>query len=319
VVGGDPTLGNAGAGLVVHGRGASHQIDAIADFIVGQPFSHPHRLLVEAKFYGEDRLIGLPIIRGIVGVLKDVGEYWVQVDRTVPSSRRYHYQAAVFSASSFTADAQDYAFAHDIYLLPLRDSSFFSPILEAISAAVNQLEKDSAGRINGLEQGVVRRYVRARLQPELNLSTGPAPLRVDWLEGVFAATTAVGSALIGVLGRTFPVLLVPREGLDLRSVEDGERVEIHFRGSRGAQGWMVTRSRDRDPIFTFDLPNRLFTHFATDGVLSPQRALDLKAQYLREIQVIVAWPDQVRIVRLVLDVDWLARVRQAISHSAEPR
>lgn len=46
----DPTLYQGPAGLEVLGRGGRHQIGAVADFAVGHPFSHPARLLVEAKF-----------------------------------------------------------------------------------------------------------------------------------------------------------------------------------------------------------------------------------------------------------------------------
>lgn len=132
----DPTLSEGPAGLNVLGRGGRHQIDAIADLRIGQPFSNPQRLLVEAKAYSEDRKVGLPIVRGAVGVLKDVSEYWVAAGPGQPAASRYHYQFAVFSTSEFTADAQNYAFAHDIYLLPLRGSSFFSPIVSAIEEAV---------------------------------------------------------------------------------------------------------------------------------------------------------------------------------------
>jgi hypothetical protein len=55
-VGDDPKLSISGAGLRVRGRGAHHQIDAIADLRIGQPFSNPQRLLVEAKCYSDERL-----------------------------------------------------------------------------------------------------------------------------------------------------------------------------------------------------------------------------------------------------------------------
>src|ERR1035438_7422677 len=100
----DPTLSDGPAGLNVLGRGGRHQIDAIADLRIGQPFSNPQRLLVEAKAYSEDRKVTLPIVRGAVGVLKDVSEYWVAEGPGQPAASRYHYQFAVFSTSEFTAD-----------------------------------------------------------------------------------------------------------------------------------------------------------------------------------------------------------------------
>src|SRR5258707_15450260 len=73
--GNDPTIhGDCYSGLKVLGRGGVHQIDAIADFTITLPFSYPHRLLVEAKCYSDDRPIGIEFVRNAVGVLKDVGE-----------------------------------------------------------------------------------------------------------------------------------------------------------------------------------------------------------------------------------------------------
>ena len=113
------------ARLNVWGRGGKHQIDAIADLRIGQPFSNPQRLLVEARAYSNERKVGLPIVRGAVGVLKDVSEFWVKNRPDQPAASRYHYQFAIFTTSEFTGDAQDYAFAHDVHLLPLRGWSSF--------------------------------------------------------------------------------------------------------------------------------------------------------------------------------------------------
>src|SRR5206468_8075613 len=72
----DATLHDGHSGLEVRGRGSHHQIDAVADYIVPQPFANPSRLLVEAKCY-PTRIVGLEVLRNSVGVLKDVSEFWV--------------------------------------------------------------------------------------------------------------------------------------------------------------------------------------------------------------------------------------------------
>src|SRR5258708_39702041 len=85
-VGQDPTLQPGASGMEVRGRGAAHQIDAIADFMVPPPFTHPQRLLLEAKFYSSK--VQVPAIRNAVGVLKDISEGWtvgVAVGTTVPA------------------------------------------------------------------------------------------------------------------------------------------------------------------------------------------------------------------------------------------
>src|SRR5258708_3656946 len=78
--GNDPTLENGGAGLKVKGRGCSHQIDAIADFRISHPFSHPQCLLVEAKRFKKGEKVSIEVARQAVGILKDVGEHWVPVE-----------------------------------------------------------------------------------------------------------------------------------------------------------------------------------------------------------------------------------------------
>src|SRR5579872_1056617 len=123
----DPTLCNVGAGLAVRGRGSEHQIDAIADFVVHQPFSNPQRLLVESKCYGSNYKVGIEVVRNAIGVLKDVAEFWVVGRGPVVGRRRYHYQYAVFSASPFSSGAQRYAFAQDVHLFPLDRSRYFQP------------------------------------------------------------------------------------------------------------------------------------------------------------------------------------------------
>ena len=119
------------AGLLVRGRGTSHQIDAIADFSLHAPFSHPQRLLVEAKCFDSHQRVGLSIVRGALGTLKDVEEFWVSVPDG-PPKRRYHYQYSIFSATGYTENAQRYAFAQDIYLIPLAESRFFAPAITSL-------------------------------------------------------------------------------------------------------------------------------------------------------------------------------------------
>jgi hypothetical protein len=62
---GDPTLNEGSNGLCVQGRGGSHQIDGIADFAIGHPFSHPQRLLVEVKFL--EKVADIEVVRNAVG------------------------------------------------------------------------------------------------------------------------------------------------------------------------------------------------------------------------------------------------------------
>jgi len=308
--GSDPTLGVVTAGLTVAGRGAKHQIDAIADFRLGQPFSNPQRLLVEAKSYSDHRPIGLPIVRGTVGVLKDVSEYWVARDPQRPAPTRYHYQGAIFSSSAFTPDAQEYAFAQDVYLLPLARSLNFAPVLQSIQAATERLDRRDDGQVPGLDLSSVRKAIRRRLQLDV-LQEQPV-LAYPWLDPVVHAALAIGQALIATIGRAFPIFLVPRSGFDLDGLSTLERVEIYFSDQQNNQGWAIHRVDEPDPIFTFDLPEQLFALYADEGRLSLRRAADLKADYLSELTAVYAPADQIKVFNFRLDPDWLRRVRERI-------
>ena len=159
-------LSRGSAGLNVNGRGGSHQIDAIADFRVGHPFTYPPRLLVEAKAFGSQKSVGLEVVRNAVGVLKDLNEAWMPSDST---RTRHHYHYAIFTTTRFSKPAQKYAFAHDIYLLPLANSPFLQPL----TVAINEIDTDARW------SGRKLRDVRDALRERLHSTASAQPLFTD--------------------------------------------------------------------------------------------------------------------------------------------
>jgi hypothetical protein len=311
VKGTDPTLGNSSAGLTVKGRGSVHQIDAIADSLINHPFSYPQRLLVEAKCFARTKPVGLDIVRGAVGVLKDVSEYWVTIAGAV-AQQRYHYQYAVFSATGYSRETQKYAFAHDIYLIPLAASQFFQPVIEAI----RQVESVTPGRKEPDEIVVsmkgLRHYVRARLHEQI-LPQDPAPndlAKLRGLEPFFIACRHVGFALLAVLGSRFPVFLVPAPNVHIHGLQDEYSVRI-FRDGIDRTWFLRDRDTNRN-LFSFELPRELFLQYAKHGMLSAQAALDLKEAALAEFQAFTVRDGQMRIVRFRLDQDWLGQLRNQL-------
>lgn len=302
----DPTLFEGPAGLNVRGRGGKHQIDAIADLRIGQPFSNPQRLLVEAKAYSNERKVGLPVVRGAVGVLKDVSEFWVKSGPDQPAASRYHYQFAIFSTSEFTRDAQDYAFAQDVHLLPLRGSSFLRPVVRAIEDAVEEIPRERGAGVN-VDLSDVRHALRERLQPNLQARRGND---FPWLAGVVNVTQEVGVSLIAMLGMAIPVFLTPRRGLDLNALPPTTGVQIHFGRADPEASWTITRSDTGDSIFTFDLPAELFERYAENGVLTRRAALNLKEEVFGQFTAIYSPQDAIRVFNFRLDPEWVAQVRE---------
>jgi len=84
---GDKSLNDGKSGLEVVGRGANHQIDAVADSLYTPPFCNQQRLLIEAKFRGKKT--GIEVVRNATGIYKDVSEHWVSNGRDAKSTRLF--------------------------------------------------------------------------------------------------------------------------------------------------------------------------------------------------------------------------------------
>ena len=125
-----------GQELRVRGRGTSHQADVLGELAFTPAFSLPVRLFLEAKYYSTP--CRLPVVRNAHGVVDDVNENFVTRPSPHRPQRRYQYAYSLFSASGFTAEAEQYALAHQISLIDLSGPSF-SWLRDAISQAAGKL------------------------------------------------------------------------------------------------------------------------------------------------------------------------------------
>lgn len=302
---GDETLENHPGGLAVKGRGGRHQIDAIADFTVTPPFSHPQRLLLEAKCYKTP--IGIGVARNGFGVLCDADEYWVPSPTWTILKKRYHYQYAIASISGFSEDAQQYAYAHDIYLLALERASYFQQVAEAINAFSDDNNDITIPRGKAwLHQ--FRISLRQSLREQSNeilieVNETTRALIVRYLN----ACRAVRTGVIALLNGRFPVMLIPHPNIRLGNLEE-QFVRI-FRGNE-ERGWFITTQNRRERLFSFDIPQEMFEFYANGGELTRERALDLKAENMGTIQLIITMNERVRVITLRLDADWIDRLRE---------
>ncbi|MDH5779205.1 MAG: hypothetical protein OEZ29_01260 [Candidatus Bathyarchaeota archaeon] len=130
----------------IEGRGADHQIDSYGTFFFTIPFVYPVRLISEVKWFSRRYTVKLNHIRSFVGVILDISQNYF-VPRNVRSRRfpsttsikeRYTDCGAFFSATSFSGDAQSYAWAHGIYLIPFSKDPLLSPILDRSNYLLRQ-------------------------------------------------------------------------------------------------------------------------------------------------------------------------------------
>jgi len=296
---GDPTIDPNGPPVTIRGRGTMHQIDAVADPAVGYAFSNPFRLLVEAKAYSGHRRVGLAVVRNAVGTAKDVSEFWRPSNRGTAGSKRYHYRYAIFATTEFTKGAQEYAFAQDVYLLPLRRSAFIRPVITAIEKIRSYYDRTPG---TGGPEVVLADYRRAVREA---LRTGQVPEGLEELDDLVRAVQRVRHGLVAVADRQFPIFLVPRTPQVVEGLDAIETVRIF----RDDEGWYMRRKNSNEDLFSFDLPDELIELYTTGRGLDPHQALDLKAERLAVLQAIVVLRNSVRLVQFKLDEDWINALR----------
>src|SRR5439155_17722171 len=136
----------------------------------------------------------------------------------------------------------------------------------------------------------LRRSLRQALgeRPELNRAAETS----RWLGPLLASIRGVGSGLLGIAGRAFPLFLVPRQP----DLIDGLDADVPVRIRRQDGTWYLQPPQGGEFLFSFDLPTELFRLYAERGVLSAERAVDMKAEYLSEIQALYASQGRVRLL-----------------------
>lgn len=117
----------------LRGRGADHQIDAYGILAIPTAFMYPIRLICECKCYSDSNQVVLNHIRSFVGVMKDISENYFVNQFGIPNTlNRFTDVGCFFSASSFTKDAQEYAWAHNIFLVSFFNTPVLKPIVDMI-------------------------------------------------------------------------------------------------------------------------------------------------------------------------------------------
>lgn len=320
---GDPTLKLSASGLCVRGRGAEHQIDAIADFSVHQPFANPQRLLVEAKCHRPKNPIAIAVLRNAIGVLKDVSEFWAASTGGGASKPRYHYQYAVFATADFTREAQRYAFAHDIPLVPLARSAYFKPIISEI--------ENTAAVLAGYEQGAVPPADSVYFDPRISLGDVRSTLRhllqpipetgfimneaiVRPLVVLLDMCAASMGGLLATVRGAFPLFLMPAPWLDL----DRLRNNLHAQLFREGGSWFLASTRDNRPLFSFDVPAELFRRYVDDGALSGEPILSGDNEPSGGLQALAVTNRGLRRFNFHLEGDWISTMRRQIETISQP-
>ncbi|MDG6251397.1 restriction endonuclease [Methanocalculus sp.] len=173
----------------LNGRGASHQIDAYGTLEIPTAFTYPIRLIAEAKCY--KRTIDLGIVRNFFGVIQDISENYVigeNKERNTPN--RYLDSGCIFSVSPFSPEAQNYAWAHNIFLVSFSGIPRMNRIYQNIKQFVSEIDSDILKEIK--KEELIAKF--------------------DFFKSTDDTYTAPPTLVVGILDNAYPVMLVGNNG-----------------------------------------------------------------------------------------------------------
>lgn len=310
---GDEGTRKGAAGLEVQGRGEWHQADAFASFDRTPAFMYPLRLVVEAKCYARTSPVGLPVVRNMVGVLKDLSENYFSFRpngaKDTVQAIRFNYHAALFSTSGYTEPAQRYAIAHQVFLIQYDRVGLMEPVVEGLLGIEKRhLQQDErTGASHGLREwlrGLVGGGPEATERPALLTDEGAAHL----MEAVLVPLRAIGGSYFGTLGGKWPMHLLSQKPLAANLFAASDRVKCRLYGRDSAR-WAFVPSgiHEGDPGWfklEFDLPDRIAEIVAAMG-RDAIAVANAKKQYFPFLDLAGLIGGVRRNIRLEVDEQWL--------------
>jgi hypothetical protein len=295
-----------GSELRVRGRGTTHQVDVLGEFAFTPAFSLPIRLFLEAKFTRTS--CRLPVVRNAHGVIHDINENFVQSGKSRPR-RRYQYAYALFSASGFTREAQDFALAHQISLIDV-SGAWFAWLRDPITATAQTLaDLGDQYQITRFPVTWMRQELRAHLgtvpammsdigiqpttnAPRFRLAAGP-------IVAAFAETLAEDQRRELLLGFPAAPLILPLAVADTgrflayAATQPAHVVRLRRTGTGTGTEWAITPRDDPEGYrLTFNLPEQIESWISQHEERRASRTRAVKEQLLSDITIYRTVDDQ---------------------------
>jgi hypothetical protein len=268
-------LANQHHGLVVHGRGADHQVDVLGELLWIPAFTYPLRLILEAKCRKGKTDIGT--VRGMVAALLDINQNNMPnrvqsaQSMSVPLRPKYSYVGAIFSSSGFSAPAADFALAHAVSLIDLSASQFDFLVGVArecgagLSAYYKQQEtRSAAGYVKSLRD-ILRSLFQNGVdkpQDQMPLITGALPVPSRIIDPVIRAAQEINELFIGMACGPYMLVLKaedPHRFLEYATARPTHRIDIHWstRHDNGQTWTIVPADHAQSYRLYFRLPEQL--------------------------------------------------------------
>lgn len=294
-----------GNGLEIRGRGEWHQVDVLGQFAFLPPFIYPIRLISEAKCYRKSGRVGLQTVRGFVGMLKDISEnYFVDVDNpdNIDYNLRFTDCGAIFSASGFTQEAQNYAFAHGVKLLSYENVPIIREIAECIYAFVDSLAY-SKNDLDKREEAELRKKISRVLNNEGVFNEGEPLYAIDSIYKIRDLISRIRFSAVGWAAGGFPVHLISEDQFPSEIIyrSDAVRCEIY----RLQNNPFMLKLSDSDWKAYFSVPEIMMGKF-----LKASDLISFKGKSLSYIDVPYRIGEIRRIIKFETNREWLEEIKK---------
>lgn len=305
----DESLQAGSSGLEVRGRGAWHQIDALAAYSSSPAFMYPLRLMVEAKCYRDGRPVGIEVVRNAVGVLKDISENYFSVlsdgsDVQVP---RFNYHSAIFSTSGYTRGAIEYALAHQVFLIQYKNIPVIKPLIDSIMQfdenCITSLGKESISAVRNLYRKAINAQVYDTQMPQFVTDEGINLINVALVNKL----KSIQGSYFGMLQGRWPMHLLTSTHLPPEAFES-DIVSCKVTGYDTGEWKFTPRYAQKDSIGWFELEFNLpegIAHLVNENWGDREAVANIKQEHFSYIDLSGIIGNIRRSVRLELDQDWI--------------
>jgi Restriction endonuclease len=311
---GEPGTRLGRAGQELQGRGCWHQIDAVAVPRYSPPFMYPVRLLVEAKCYAKHRPVQVNVVRSVLGWLVDISQnYFTEhIDGGDIKFSRFNYAAAVFSTSGYSDAAQQYALAHQIFLIDYAHVPLMRPVAESLFRLALADFRQATDQAIDVEMNPFRGAFRGFLQDAADHQledfftvAGLEKLRREMVPAILGITASYHGMVQGV----YPVHLLAARPIPAALLRANKNIRCAIRVSDDGLVWAfepagVNPQHERFFRLEFQLPTRIAETIDLRRVDWMELA-HLKQQYLSYVDVSGIVEGEFMTFRLSLDEEWL--------------
>jgi len=191
----------------LEGRGTNHEIDAYGIYSIPVPFTYPIRLIAEAKCYEDS--IELPLIRSFFGVVTDISENYFSRKGEKNVKARFLDTGCFFAANSFTKPSQDFAWAHNIFLVSFSGIEQMKAVVNNIRNFLQEPEIKEMQSLN--KEDLITHYQIWKSNPLLTKER---------------SHSQYPSIVFGILDKIYPVVLVGNSGWhkQIRIPSDSDKI-----------------------------------------------------------------------------------------------